>query len=99
MRVLLRAMWILSATSPLEQNRLRFVPFFCVYLENGKQSILQPIHFWKDLFEIYPKMYGLWHEMLTDFEINVKDKKKNDIFCVYLENGQQSMLQPIPFWI
>ena len=31
----------------------------CVYLENGKQSMRQPIHFWKDLFEIFPKMYGL----------------------------------------
>src|SRR5277367_5309775 len=31
--------------------------FNCVYLENGKQSMLQPIHFWKDLEKIFPKMY------------------------------------------
>ena len=35
------------------------VGVFGVYLENGKQSMLQPIHFWKDLFETFPKMYGL----------------------------------------
>ena len=28
---------------------------FGVYLENGKQSMLQPIHFLKDLYEIIPK--------------------------------------------
>ena len=32
---------------------------FGVYLENGKQSMLQPIHFRKDLEKIFSKMYGL----------------------------------------
>src|SRR5277367_3557085 len=33
-----------------------------VYLfrDNSKQSMLQPIHFRKDLLEIFPKMYGLY---------------------------------------
>jgi len=35
------------------------VGVFGVYLEIGQQSMLQPIHFWEDLFEIYPKMYVL----------------------------------------
>src|SRR5277367_2408541 len=35
------------------------VAVFGVYLENGKQSMLQPIHCRKDLFESFPEMYGL----------------------------------------
>src|SRR5277367_5927824 len=35
------------------------IAVFGVYLENGKQSMLQPIHCRKDLFETFPEMYGL----------------------------------------
>src|SRR5277367_5613199 len=53
-------------------NKIIFVLFrsvFGVYLEIGKQSMLQPIYFWKDLFEIYPKRYGLV-VATNDFGIN-----------------------------
>src|SRR5277367_92832 len=45
------------------------VGVFGDYLEVGKQSMLQPIHFRKDLKKIFPEMYGL----LTVFEINAKN--------------------------
>jgi hypothetical protein len=45
--------------SKIISRLVRSVAVFGVYLENGKQSMLQPIHFRKDLFENFPEMYML----------------------------------------
>ena len=42
-----------------DKSRAFDVGVFGDYLENGKQAMLQPIHFWKDLEKIFPETYGL----------------------------------------
>ena len=62
-------------------------------------QVLQPIHFWKDLEKIFPKMYGLLHHFRDNRQKHQHrrlNSYRGDILTALNEiNGREIAIRPL----